>query len=414
MERLKILWLSHFVPYPPKGGCFQRSYNLITRVGARCDLHLIAMRHKASTHPASEISGARHALLDACRGVEIVDISQATRGVGRLERAAAGLVSGKPFSVTVYQSQEMRARLAEQLARTRFDVVHFDTIGLAEYRDQVGAIPTLVTHHGAESHMIHRRIQHETNPLRKAFFRFEGAALERYERRMCGTFDVNVVMSDADGRLLSRIAPSARYVAVPNGVDLNYFTPVRPAREPRIVFAGRLDQYSNRDGLLHFMESAWPLIRAQFPTAVIDIIGHNPFDALTRLAAEDARVKVHGFVPDVRPYFASAMAAICPVRDGGGTRIKVFDALAQGVPLVSTPIGCEGIDVVGEEHVLLATTGEDFARQIGRLFREPALQSRLAANGRRLVEERYSWDALADGLLDQYRAISRATIARTA
>jgi glycosyltransferase involved in cell wall biosynthesis len=128
------------------------------------------------------------------------------------------------------------------------------------------------------------------------------------------------------------------------------------------------------------------------------------------MAATDPRMKLHGFVPDVRPFFQSAAVAICPVRDGGGTRIKILDALAQGIPMVTTTIGCEGISVAPERDVLIADTAEDYARQIGRVFDDPVLRRDLSANGRQLAVTRYSWDALADRLNEAYRRVATSAV----
>jgi glycosyltransferase involved in cell wall biosynthesis len=402
MRRFRILWLSHFVPYPPKGGCFQRSYNLISRVGRDHDVHLIALRHKAATHPESQIAMAKEELLRHCRTVEIVDISSATTGSGLAGRALKSVATATPFNVSVYESGAMRDRIRSLCSRVPFDVFHYDTIGLAQYLPDTGSGPTVMTHHGAESHMIHRRIRLERNLVKKAFFAFEWLALERYERNMCRRFDANVTMSDHG------IAPDAAFTTVANGVDVGYFTPSPGSNGHSVVFAGRLDQYSNRDGIIHFMAEAWPALTQQFPDATIHILGHNPPEELRQIAARSPQVTVTGFVDDIRPYFQRATAAICPVRDGGGTRIKVLDALAQGMPLVSTSIGCEGIDVVPERDVLIADSAADFARQLGRIFTDADLRQRLAVNGRRVTEDKYSWDALAAQLVGVYERVQPA------
>jgi len=405
---MRILWLSHFVPYPPKGGCFQRSYNLITRVGAAHELHLVAMLPKRGTHPASETAEASEVLSRSCASVRIVDLSAATSASGLAKRAASGLLTLSPLTVTIFQSDEVRRIVREALAGQRFDVVHLDTISLAQYLPEIGATPTVMTHHGAESFMIRRRIGHERNPLRRAVFFAEWAALERYERRMLPRVGSNVTMSALDRDLLAKVAPGAAFSVVPNGVDIAYFTPAPRPPGRRVIFAGRLDQYSNRDAILHFMEAAWPRLRATHPDAHIDIIGSNPPASLVELAGRDDHVAVHGFVPDVRPYFRDAAVAICPIRDGGGTRIKVLDALAQGMPLVTTSIGAEGIDVVADRDVLMADTPEQFAAAIGRVFDDPVLAARLGANGRALVERLYSWDALAASLVETYQQVAGA------
>jgi polysaccharide biosynthesis protein PslH len=407
---MRILWLSHFVPFPPKGGCFQRSFNLLARVGARHDVHLLAMMPKQATHPEGEKARAAEELGRHCASVQIVDVSSATSKAGLAWRAAAGLVSLLPLTVTIFESADVRRRLRALMAAHRFDVVHMDTISLAQYLPEVGGVPVVLTHHGAESFMIHRRIQHERNVINKAVFFAEWLALERYERRMMPRASDNVVMSEFDRAILARIAPDAHYSVVANGVDVELFSVVPPNPSARrIVFAGRLDQYSNRDAMTHFLGHVWPLIREAHPDVHLDVVGSNPPQAFHQLAAADARLAVHGFVPDVRPFFRDAAVAICPIRDGGGTRIKVFDALAQGVPLVSTTVGAEGIDVVDGTHVLLADEPAEFAAAVGRLLLDPALRATLAANGRSLVERRYSWDALAGTLMDTYeRAAARS------
>jgi glycosyltransferase involved in cell wall biosynthesis len=335
--------------------------------------------------------------------VEIVDISASTSAAKLAMRGLASMAIGAPLTVTLYRSRELLERVRSVMHNVDIDAAHFDAISLGDYLDEVGDIPTVMTHHGAESFMIRRRIGNEKNPGRKLFFWFEWLALQRYEARMCERFTTNAVMSELDQQILAKIAPRAHYTVIPNGVDIDYFSPASGSRPTRnIVFAGRLDQYSNRHGMLRFMTEAWPAIARAHPDAVIDIIGSNPPREIETMAASDTRIRVHGFVPDVRPFFAAATVAICPIWDGGGTRIKVLDGLAQGMPLVATSIGAEGIDVVPERDLLIADTPEQFANQISRIFTDDALRNRLEVNGRRLVETVYSWDSIAEKLAKLY------------
>jgi glycosyltransferase involved in cell wall biosynthesis len=254
--------------------------------------------------------------------------------------------------------------------------------------------------------MVHRRIARETSRAKRAFFRFEWKALERYEAAQCPKFDANIVMSDDDAALLSNVAPGTAFTTVGNGVDTAYFTPVTLQGHRKIVFAGRLDQYSNRDGLMAFARDVWPKLRDLYQDATLDVIGSHPPPELLAMAQSDARLRVHGFVPDIRPYFSEAGLALCPVRDGGGTRIKVLDALAMGVPLVATSIGCEGLDVSDGRHVLIADSSAEFLQQIRRVFENPVLAAHLASEGRALVTERYSWDFQANQLLQVYDRVT--------
>jgi glycosyltransferase involved in cell wall biosynthesis len=403
MTPLRILWLSHFVPYPPKGGCFQRSYNLIAQTGRRHAVDLIAMRPKAAANPNADAE-ARAALLEHCRSVSIVDISAATRPAAMARRAAASLVTARSLTVSLFDSPEMR-RLV-RAAVPQADVVHLDSISLADYVADAGGKPTLMTHHGAESFMIRRRIAKEPSLARKAFFAVEWLTLQRAERRACPRVGVNVVMSALDGQIMQATAP-ARYEVVENGVDVGFFAPLPVAGGTSIVFAGRLDQYSNRDGILHFMDQTWPRVVARHPDARITIVGSGPPERLRELAAQDPRIEVTGFVDDVRPYFARATVAICPIRDGGGTRIKVLDALAQAKPLVATTIGCEGLEVTPDRDVLIGDTPETFASQIGRVFDVAGLRASLAREGRATAERVYSWEHAGGKLSALYEGLAR-------
>jgi glycosyltransferase involved in cell wall biosynthesis len=301
MRRLKVLWLSHFVPFPPKGGAFQRSYNLLRAVGGRHELHLVALQHKAGGHPAAERERATAELGRFCQSVTIIDGTAATRGPGLLARAAR-MALGTPLTVSVSNLPAMRQVIRTLVSEQQFDIAHFDTIGLACYLKEVGDLPAVLSHHGAESFMMLRRIRLERRCHRKMMFFLDGRLLRRYEARYCPRFADNFVVSDLDRQLLSEFAPTAKYTVVPNGVDTDYFYAMPPVASRKIVFAGRLDQYSNRDAIVHFVSTAWPGIRTKFPDATLDILGMNPPDELQALAARDPAVKVHGFVDDVRRY----------------------------------------------------------------------------------------------------------------
>ena len=406
-QRLRILWISHFVPYPPHGGAFQRSYHLIKRVGATHELHLLAMRHKQTTHPGEDVVSARAALLELCDAVHIVDASSATRGIGVLLRAAQSLVTGFPLSVGMFRSSEASQLVRDLTKRTNFDVVHLDTISVAEHMEDIEDRPALMAHMGAESFMLHRRVSTERSGLKRWFFGREAVMLERYERRMCQRAAVNIVVSQLDRELMAKAAPEATFAVVENGVDVDYFAAVTPSARRSLIFAGRLDQYASRDAILFFMRSVWPLVRLRYADAEIHILGNNPPKDLLNVASERDGVHVHGFVPDVRPYFSASSVSICPIRDGGGTRMKILDALALGMPIVSTAIGCEGLEVEPERHLLIADSPAEFVNQIGRLFDDAELRTRLSRNARRLAERRYSWDRIAEALISHYESLAR-------
>ncbi len=403
---MKILWVSHFVPYPPIGGCFQRSYNLLHRLGATHEVHVVAVRHKSSVHKHVTADAARSELMRDCRSVDIVDLSARTTPAALVAGAACNLAGRRPMSVTLYESAELRDAVSRALGRTPFDVVHLDTISLVPYADAVpDGVPIVLNHHNVESDMMRRRVAYERNPAARWFYALEARKLRRYEGQMCGRFQANVVVSPLDGERLRQIAPGISTAVVENGVDVEFFSPAAPAASRKIVFAGRLDQYANRDGILHFMREVWPLVTKSVEGVELTIIGANAPQELLTIGRQYANVRFTGFVDDVRPHFHQASAVIVPLRDGGGTRLKVLDALGLGMPIVSTSLGIEGIDLTPERDVLVADAPDAFAAALHRVLTDETLRRSLATNARRRAEETYSWERIAARLDGVYRGV---------
>jgi sugar transferase (PEP-CTERM/EpsH1 system associated) len=407
MKRLNVLWLSHFVPYPPKGGAFQRSYNLIKAVAQSHNVHLVAVRHKRETHSSSKAEDAARALGRLCREVRIVEPAWIRNRSGFYLAALRCLASRHSLTVQFYDFPELREAINGVLQKTEIDVVHFDAISLAPCVADVGNLPRVLNHHGAEGYMMARRIARERNWIKKAYFAIEAWKLQADEQRYCPLFDVNAVVSEYDQQLLRKAAPRARFDVIDNGVDLDYFRPLNPeTRKDTLIFAGRLDQYSNADGIRWFCTDIWPAVRMREPDLKLTIIGRNPAPALLALAGSDPRVEITGYVDDVRPYFERAVASVIPLRDGGGTRIKVLDAMAMGLPIVATTVACEGLHVEPGRHLLVADTAADFAAAISRLVADPALRTTIGRSAHEQAKRRYSWAAIGERLCRIYSGMA--------
>jgi sugar transferase (PEP-CTERM/EpsH1 system associated) len=395
----RILWLSHFVPYPPKGGCFQRSYNLIKEISLKNDLYLIALKHKESTHPDFDIKIAKSELEKICKEVIILDISEYISGAAFYAAAIKSLFKMTPLSVNMFKSEKMHEAINTMKRKAEFHVVHFDTISMAEYIKDFGNVPKVMNHHGVESFMIKRRVENEHKVMNKLYLIIEGYKLERYERRYCARFDMNLTVSELDKKLLRNITGVNDIEVIENGVDVDYFSPSgNMKKNKRIIFAGRLDQYSNRESILYFCSKIWPLIKKKHPDLRFTIIGNNPPAKLAEIAGKDGNIELLGYVDDVRPFFADAMISVCPIMDGGGTRIKILDALAMGMPIVSTSIGCEGINITPGADVLIADTPEEFAAKIDSIIKDANKRHSMSKNARKTAEENYSWKAISEKL----------------
>jgi glycosyltransferase involved in cell wall biosynthesis len=249
-----------------------------------------------------------------------------------------------------------------------------------------------------EHELILRRAQVEPNRAKRLALAVEGWKFRREELAICKGYDLIFTPSDRERDLLRRLPGMPRVESLPNSIDTDYFA-LRAAAPSanEITFIGTTHVDANRDGLIYFLTRIFPAIEARVPDVQLKIVGGNP---PPEIRAYDARpnIEVTGYVKDVRAYMARARALIVPLRSGGGTRLKILEGLSYGVPTVSTTVGAEGLDLTDEQHLLLGDTPEAFADQVVRLLGDAELQRRLSVAGRRVVEERYSWQAVGQRL----------------
>lgn len=413
---MKILWLSHIVPYPPKGGVLQRSYYLLKELARRHEVHLLSFVQQA---PLRRMYGDVQQGLDECRKelgalcsvVRFVPIASERSRWGKQALLLQSLLSRDPYSINWLKSRAMPAEIETLSAGVEYDAVHFDTISLAIYRDLFPKAKCVLNHHNIESHMMLRRAANEHNWLAKWYLYYEGARLRRYESRVCGRFDVHTTCSELDSERLHEVAAGLRTAVIPNGVDVDYFKPGPGPRRPQtLVFAGRYSAYPNRRAVLFLVDEVWPVLKRELPDVQLDLVGADPPPAAVALGRRDPTFRVHGFVDDVRPFLNSATAYICPIKDGGGTKLKVLDALAMGIPLVADPIACEGIGVVADETVLYASSAAEYVSQVKRLLGDTTLRQSMSVAARELAEQSYSYAGIGlqlhklyEGLLDGHR-----------
>jgi glycosyltransferase involved in cell wall biosynthesis len=243
------------------------------------------------------------------------------------------------------------------------------------------------------------------------YFAREAYKLRRLEASACHRARLNVVVSELDAERLARTVGPTPTETIRNGVDVDYFRSTRPpgGGTGGLVFVGGMDWYPNREAVLYLAREVWPALASDAPERRLTIVGRHPPPELIRMQEADSRVSVTGFVDDVRPIIDEASTYLCPILDGGGTRLKVLDALAMGKPLVATALAVEGLDLVDEIHYLRAESPQDYVRQVRRVESDPELRMRLAIEARRLMEERYSWKVIG---ADLARAYARAVDGR--
>lgn len=398
---MRVLWVGHNLAYPPVRGVLQRNFNLLREAAKVSEVHVLAFDQPATRPAGVSAEDCAEALRQFCTHVEWQPLSGGiTRS--RYGLGLRGLVSRNAYDLNWLSSSLLAARLEHTLNRVKFDAVHFDTLGLAPYAGLVNGVGTVLNHHNIESSMMEHRAATESRRIPKLYWRMEARKLLQAERKYCPRFSLNIVVSPEDGATLAGIASGVEIMTVPNGVDTEYFTPRTDTGGKTLLFCGGLDWYPNGEAMAYFFEQIWPSLVSRVPDVRVIVVGRKPPKWLTELGASDNRIRVTGFVDDVRPYFREATAYICPIRVGGGTRLKILDALAMGMPLIGTTFACSGIAVQDEKDVLLADTPEVFVNQVLRVFAEPDLRNALSAHGRELVCQRYSWTVIGKSLSQAY------------
>jgi glycosyltransferase involved in cell wall biosynthesis len=284
---------------------------------------------------------------------------------------------------------------AERVLATGADLCVADFLAAAPNFPRGIATPVVLFQHNVE-HMIWKRLRDvERTPWRRVLLEVEWKKMRRYEALACEKADLTLAVSDADRELLAQCAPRATIRTIPTGVDTAYFHPNGAEEAPTsLVFTGAMDWYPNEDGVIYFIDTILSAIRRSVPEVSLSVVGRNPSERLRSVAAR-AGVHVTGTVEDVRPHVARATICVVPLRVGGGTRLKIFEAMAMGKAVVSTTVGAEGLPVVPGHHLLLADGVEDFANAVTSLLRDPGRRQRLGRAGRRLVQDHHSWTQVA-------------------
>lgn len=387
------------LPYPAVGGVRQRSYNLIREMAKRHDLYLFAFNQKAHNSTKDSVLRATREFQKLCKYVEVFEIGSDQSTCKWRKLVAYSFFSARSYTENWTYAKAMQKSLLNFLSKEQIDLVHYDTIGLAKYTMSHESVPRILNHHNIESHLMLRRAAKEINPFKKAYFLLESIKLKKLEKYVCPRFDANLVVSNLDGKRLLEIASNIKLTTIANGVDITHFRQQTTHQlRYNIIFSASYSWYPNEDAAIFLIKKIWPILRKECPHATLTLAGRNPTAMMKRLVAEDESIRLTGYVDDIRPYIDQAQVYVCPIRDGGGTKLKLLDAMAMSKAIVTTRMGAEGLDVIDGQHLLIADDARQFVTNILTLFTQEELRESLAKNARHLVEERYSWKSIGDQL----------------
>jgi glycosyltransferase involved in cell wall biosynthesis len=321
-------------------------------------------------------------------------IAPARRSVGFALSVAGSFFSPLPLSVSRWVTPAMRRQIRQIRAAHKFDSVVCDFLVPAPNLDSLKGC--VLFQHNVETMIWRRLMEHAADPLRSAYFRLQAARMFRLEKKACLEATHVIAVSDSDARTMRDMFGVREISSVPTGVDIDYFR--RPEGTPvasDLVFLGSMDWMPNVDGVQYFVREVLPLIRRKRPDCTLTVVGRVPPPEILALAQSDNRIRVTGTVPDVRPYLWGSRVSIVPLRSGGGTRLKIYESMAGGVPVVSTTVGAEGLDVTHPCNIRLADTAESFAAECMQLLDDATVRSSMTDTALRLVTSRFSWDRIA-------------------
>jgi glycosyltransferase involved in cell wall biosynthesis len=406
---MKLLWLSHLIPYPPKGGVLQRSFYLLRELSKHHEIDLLAFNQKDLIAPLYKgdiergLVDAHQELSKICNVVEFFDIECDSKAAGKRLLALTSLFSRYPYTINWLRSETFSKTLSEKISRESYDLVHLDTISLDIYRPLLGNLPCVLDHHNIESHMLLRRSRQEKSLVKKAYFFQEGVRLQRFEKRVCPEYWGHITCSDIDSERLRMITASSDIKTIPNGVDTNFFAPKGLKQDDKtLVFVGTMSWYPNIEAAFFICNEIMPRLRLLRSGVRLQIIGANPPEQLRKFALKHDDIDVLGFVDEVRDYIEKATVYVCPIMDGGGTKLKILDALAMEKPIIAHKIASEGINVTDGLDILLADQADEYAELIVRLIESSTERVSLGKAARKLALEHYDYTSIGKSLSDYY------------
>ncbi len=385
---MRILWVSPGFLHPTNRGGQIRTLETLKRLHARHEVHYVAFDNPAQPEG---VQRAHEYCSQAYPLTHVVPPRRSPKFAGQL---LGNLFSSMPLSLSRYTSVAMREQISQLRREIAFDSVVCDFLTPAPNFADMSSV--VLFQHNVETMIWRRHVEQSSGPVRKTYFKLQAERMFNWERRMCRAAARVIAVSPQDAELMRKMF-GIEASSVPTGVDLEYFR--RPPDAPRtadLVFVGSMDWLPNSDGVNYFVSEILPLIWQRKPDCTLAIVGRSPSSSMLALAQQDARIKVTGTVPDVRPWLWGASVSIVPLRIGGGTRLKIYEAMAAGTATISTSIGAEGLDVAHPANIRLADTPDAFAEQCLSLLREAGQRESVGAQARELVTSRFSWDVVTD------------------
>jgi polysaccharide biosynthesis protein PslH len=380
----KVLLLTQVLPYPPDSGPKVKTWNVLKYLAQHHEVTLVSFVR------GDQSAEVKH-LQSYCKAIHTVEMKRTKLADGLA--MVRSFATGQPWMMVRDDRKEMRSLIDRLCQEQQFDIAHADQHNMAQYAERVtGARKVLDTHNALW--LLYKRLSETmTTGLQKPLLTRDWRLLKKYEGRICREFDGLLAVSAEDQTALEEAAgQKLNAVVIPIAVDTDEVVYVqRNANADHILHIGTMYWPPNIDGIKWFVQEVYPLIRAQKPNVQFDVVGARPPLELTALNTQNLGIHVTGYVEDPQPYLQQAGLMVVPLRAGGGMRVKILNALSQGLPIVTTTIGCEGIAVEHDQHVLIADSPQDFAQAVITLLENKLLADELGRKGRALIQSTYDY-----------------------
>jgi len=390
---MKLLWISPMFPCPPFSGGQTRSFNLIKNLARKHQITLFSFwRPSRKQGPVKEME-------KYCRKVKVFP----GRKIWSWRNIGLAAFSWLPFPIThFYGDKSLIKAIKKELVGGQYDLVHFESFYTSPYLESVKNLPRILGNENVEFLIYRRFAQAKKNPFLKLALLFDVWKMERFEKKKWRQADFNLAVSEKDALAIERVV-GKKVAVVPNGVNLAFFEKVKKVKpkEPVFLFVGDFRYFTNQDAVFYLVREIWPLIRKKIPQAKLWLVGKNAPKGVLKLEQED--ILVDEKVEDIRLAYKKATVFLAPMRFASGTNIKILEALAAELPIVTTSVGLEGIEA--QKAVLLGKGRADLAKQAIRLARNNRKQRELIALGKKIVKEKYDWMKIAQKLDQTYQEL---------
>jgi glycosyltransferase involved in cell wall biosynthesis len=388
---MNILFLSTRSPYPLISGHSLRTYHILKGASQNHDVTFVTFVQLPEHELKKE--NLNH-LRSFCKAVYPFEIPADMSKIIFAKMLFLNLFSSLPFVAQKYDAPLMREIIREIIQKEHIDLVHVDLLPLTAYINEFESLPKILVNHNVESVRLYRWFRTEPNPAKKAYLGIQWLKLRSFERSAMNRFDGCVVVSEIDRELLIKMGVKSKLFVVPNGTNTKFFKPNNgKVVENSVLWIGHMDVHTNKDAVLYFWKDIYPILQRKYPEVKMTFVGTAPPKEISAAARTDGNVRVTGFVDDIRPYIDEAAVMVVPIRIGSGTRLKILDAMAMRKAIVSTSVGCEGLNVNDGKDIVIADDPENFAVKTIELLKSADKRVNLEKNALELAKT-YDWDLI--------------------